>query len=54
MVALNPSDNEVSVDLPEGILEITPESIDAPESASLTHEENGLAVDPGAGIRGIV
>ncbi|MBG0784423.1 MAG: alpha-glucosidase C-terminal domain-containing protein [Anaerolineaceae bacterium] len=41
LVALNPSNREVSVDLPEGTLESTPEAIDAPERSSLVHAGDG-------------
>jgi maltose alpha-D-glucosyltransferase/alpha-amylase len=41
LVALNPSDKEVSLDLPEGTLERAPEVLDVPERASLVHAGDG-------------
>ena len=51
MVALNPSDKEVSVDLPDKTLESTPEALDVPERTSLIHMDNGwrLTLGPVSG-----
>jgi maltose alpha-D-glucosyltransferase/alpha-amylase len=51
LVALNPSDREVSVDLPEKAVENPPETIDVPESAGLdkTNRDWRLTLGPVSG-----
>ena len=51
MVALNPSDKAVSVDLPEGTMETVPEAIDTQESASMVQTDSGwrLTLGPVSG-----
>jgi maltose alpha-D-glucosyltransferase/alpha-amylase len=51
MVALNPSNREVSVELPEDLLEYEPEALDAPEGARIDRSVDGwkLTLGPVSG-----
>ncbi|MFW5714059.1 MAG: alpha-amylase family glycosyl hydrolase [Brevefilum sp.] len=51
LIALNPSNQNVSLALPAGLLDSTPEELEVPEGASLTRDSNGwrLGLSPVSG-----